>query len=277
MPRLLYTRYTILSSVDITDKFDFLLNGLKNEAKVLYRNRIYGFFDTAVIELEGKEYITGHLVKYNPKDTEEVVDEETNKLRDENLTNKVVAKGRFIIDPKSSILMFVESYDALLITGFINMFSQLFELNYTDILVELNINPIKEQYTFIEKVRTLKSIKKIGITLYPSNPNFAERWRKFDERLRENQITKYREVQENTKPDSSIVIDEDTESKFQMAEDGYGKSYAYGTSEEGEEKRISTNSVEKIISKPLPPNLDNVVEVLRITAQTLQDIINRTK
>lgn len=277
MAKLFFSRYTITSGGQYTDKFDFLLNGLKNEASTTYRNYVYRFFDTEVFEFEGKDYIAGHLVKYNPEDMEEVVDETTRKLRDENLRNKVEGKARFIIDPSSSILMFFEVSNVIAKNTFIDKFCKLFEQNHGNYFTQFYISPIKEQYSFIEKVRSFKAIKKIVITLFPSNPNFADRWKSIDERLRKNNINKYKEIQENTKPESQIIVDEETESKFLMSEDGYGKSDATGINENGEEKTISTKDSEKIVTKPVPNDLQKAVDVLRIVAETLQEIVNRTK
>lgn len=276
MAKLFFTRYTITTGGQMTDKFDFLLNGLKNDARINYRSFIYRFFDTEVFELDGKDYIAVHLVKYNPDDMEEVVDEATKKLRDENLRNKVVGKARFIIDPSSSILMFSEVSNIISKNIFNKKFCSLFEENHGNYFTEFYISPIKEQYSFIEKVHSFKSIKKIAITLFPSNPNFAERWRNIDERLRRNNIKKYKETQENIKPEESIIIDEETESKFLMSEDGYGESNASGITTEGVEKTISTKDSQKIISKSIPNDMSAAIDVLRIVAETLQDIVSRT-
>jgi hypothetical protein len=277
MAKLFFSRYTLTSGGQYTDKFDFLLNGLKNEASTTYRNYVYRFFDTEVFEFEGKDFIAGHLVKYNPEDMEEVVDETTRKLRDENLRNKVEGKARFIIDSSSSILMFFEVSNVITKSTFIDKFCKLFEQNHGNYFTQFYISPIKEQYSFIEKVRSFKAIKKIVITLFPSNPNFADRWRSIDERLRKNNINKYKEIQENNETESRIIVDEETENKFLMSEDGYGKSDATGINENGEEKTISTKDSEKIVTKLVPNDQQQVVDILRIVAETLQEIVNRTK
>lgn len=277
MAQLFFSRYTISSSGQFKDKFDILLNGLKNEAQTNYRNSIYQFFDTEVFQFGGKDFIAGQLVKYNPDDTEEVVDDVTKKLRDQNLRNKVIGKARFIIDPSSSILMFFEVPNVIVKKAFMDKFCKLFKLNHEGFFTEFHIAPIKEQYSFIERVQNFKAIKKIAITLFPSNPNYAERWRSIDERLQRNYINKYKEIQENAKPEASILIDEETESKFLMSEDGYGESTASGINEEGIEETISTKNSEKIVSKSVPNDLDKALDVLMIVVETLQEIINRTK
>jgi len=277
MSKIIFSRYTITSGGQIDNKFDFLLDGLRNEAKVSFRGYDYSFFDTEVFEYEEKKYIASQLVKYNPDEIEEVVDENTKKIRDENLRNKVVGKAKFIIDPSTSILMFMDIPNVITKNSFIDKFCQLFEKNHDNFFTEFHISPIKEQYSFIETLRKFKYVKKIGITLYPSNPNFSDRWQSIDERLRRNNIEKYRETQENSKPEGDINVDKETENKFLMSEDGYGESNASGINEAGKEKTISTKHSEKIVSKSVPRDLDRAIDILGNVTDTLKEIINRTK
>ncbi|PZV84368.1 hypothetical protein CLV31_10416 [Algoriphagus aquaeductus] len=59
MAKLFFSRYTITSGGQYTDKFDFLLNGLKNEASTTYRSYVYRFFDTEVLEVIEKYWDKG--------------------------------------------------------------------------------------------------------------------------------------------------------------------------------------------------------------------------
>ncbi|MEQ9230981.1 MAG: hypothetical protein RIF46_09865, partial [Cyclobacteriaceae bacterium] len=228
MGKLFYSRYHIYSGKDLSNKVDFLLTGLRNDASISDRGFVYKFFNSQIHDYHGIEFISGQLVKYNPNDLEEVVDDETMSLRDENVRNKVVAKALYIIDTSSSILMHFEVPNLISKESFRKKFCQLFERNHDNFFTEFALSPIKEQYSFVEKIKTFKSIKRVNITLYPSNPNFSDRWQEIDERLRSNDIAKYREIQENLNPESSIKIDDQTESKFLMSEDGYGDSNATG-------------------------------------------------
>lgn len=276
MSKLFFSRYSIATGDQINDKFDFLLDGLKNEAKVNSRGYVYGFFDTEVFKNNEQEYIAGHLVKYSPDEMSEVVDEITKEIRDETLKNKVIGKARFIIDPSASILMFFEVTNIITSKSFIEKFCKLFIENHEGFFTEFNISPIKEQYSFNEKIKQFRSIKKITITLFPSNPRFADRWQSIDERLRNNHISKYKEIQENFKFDSNIVVDEETENKFLMSEDGYGESSAKGINEDGFERTISTKDSDRVISKEVPNNTDKALDILFVVSDTLDEIIKRT-
>lgn len=277
MALFFFSRYHIATGKDMQDKVDFLLTGVRNDATTDYRGFLYKFFDSEVITWDGKEFITGHLVKYNPDDVEKVVNEETMKIIDEDVKNKVVGMARYIIDTSSSVIMYCEIPGVISKETFIKRFVELFETNHDNFFTEFSISPIKEQYSFIERIKMFKAVKKITITLFPSNPNYADRWRNIDERLRSNHITKYREVQENNKIGENIIIDEETESKFLMSEDGYGVSNAAGIDENGQENAISTEDTNKHVALPVNVDLNNVVDVLQTVADTLQDIVKRTQ
>lgn len=276
MAKLFYSRYHISTGKDISDKLDFILIGLRNDACISDRGYLYKFFNSEIVEFNGIEYVTGEIVKYNPNDTEEVVDDLTMTLKDENVRNKVVAKARYIIDPTSSILMHFEVPNIITLSTFRNKFVKLFEENHDNFFTELTLSPIKEQYSFIEKIKTFKSVKQISITLFPSNPNFADKWRAIDERLRNNEIDKYKEIQENFKPNANIKIDEETENKFLMSEDGYGECKAIGITQEGEEKKISTKDNQKNIYSNIPVNYNQALDILQNVSDTLKEIIKRT-
>jgi hypothetical protein len=276
MAKLYFSRYHIATGKDLTDKLDFILTGLRNDASDSDRGFLYKFFNSEIVEFEGIEYVTGELVKYNPDENEDVVDDETMTIKSANIHNRVVARARYIIDPTSSVLMHFEVPNLISIHTFRRKFSILFEQNHDNFFTEFSISPIKEQYSFIEKIKTFKSVKRIAITLFPSNPNYADRWKSIDERLRRNEIDKLREIQETKKPNASIKVDEETESKFMMSEDGYGECDAFGITENGEEKRISTKDRQKNVNTNLPNDMDKALDILQNVTETLKDIIKRT-
>ncbi len=276
MKTIYYSRYHISTGKDLSDKVDFILTGLRNDASVRYRGFLYKFFNSEIVVFNNIEYITGELVKYDPERVEEVVDDTDMTLRSESLHNKVVAKVRYIIDPTSSMLVHFEVPNIISLSNFRDKFRLLFEQNHDNFFTEILLSPIKEQYSFIEKIKAFRSIKKISITLYPSNPNFAERWRSIDERMRRNGVDKYRETQENQKPHANIMIDEETENKFLMAEDGYGECDAYGISDTGAERHISTKDAVRNVSTSLRDETTTALDILYNISETLQDIIKRT-
>ncbi len=276
MPKLFFTRYTLMSARAASTKLEILLDGLRNEAFTEQRGFVYRFIDTEVFEFDGSDYIAGELVKYDPDDQEQVVNERTRKIDSEYVPNKVMGRARFIIDPRWSLLMFCEVPRAISPQTFIGISSKLFEQNHENFFTSFNISPIKERYSFIERVRKYKSIKKVSITLFPSNPNFDERWRAIDERLQKNHIDKYREIQESTANKGRILIDDETENKFLMSEDGYGSSRVSGIDENGGEKTISTSDSERDVFQDVSPDLEKPADLLEQIYQTLLNIIDRT-
>lgn len=276
MAKIYYSRYHISTSRDLTEKLDFILNGLRNDASISDRGFLYKFFNSEIVKYDNKEFITGELVKYNPDNNEEVVDDETMTIKNESIHNRVVAKARYIIDPSSSILMNFEIPNIISLLNFRKKFEQLFEKNYDNYFTVFSLSPIKEQYSFIEKIKTFRAVKKISITLYPSNPNYAERWKNIDIRMRQIGVDKYREIQETKKPNSNIIIDEDTENKFLMSEDGYGECSAFGIAPDGEEKTISTRDNLKNLNSNIPDNMCKAIDILINVSETLKEIILRT-
>lgn len=108
----------------------------------------------------------------------------------------------------------------------------------------------------------------------PSNPHFG-RWEKIDKKIKEQNLTSYREIQENKKKDQSIKIDEETEDKFYMAEDGYGNGTVVGEVN-GEETTVSTAEKGRHIKKQIPSdvstNEDLLVQFFDITQQILKRV-----
>lgn len=276
MSKLFYSRYHISSGNTFASKIDFIRAGIRNEASISDRGFLYKFLNSETFEFQSNLYFTGELVKYNPDDSEEVVDDSTMTIKNETILNKVVARSRYIIDPSSSILMHIDVPNHISLSTFRKKFSQLFEKNHDNFFAEFSLSPIKEQYSFVEKINSFKFIKRISITLFPSNPNFADDWKEIDERLRAAQIEKYTETQETKKPNSSIIIDKETHNKFLMSEDGYGTCSATGTTITGSETTISTDGDQKNVSISLPPEITYVIEILAFAKMRLEEIIQRT-
>lgn len=89
----------------------------------------------------------------------------------------------------------------------------------------------------------------------PSNPNNADLWRDTDERLQNNNITKYREIQESNST-SGLVLDEQTIAKMAMSEDGYGNAEASGLDESGNPVTITTKARNQEITHNLPDHIE---------------------
>ena len=157
---------------------------------------------------------------------------------------------------------------------FIDVFCELFEKNHDNFFIEFQIKPLLEQYSFIEEVRKFISLKRVVINLVPSNPRFADRWKRVDERLRNDNVTNYKEVYENKREQESLKLDEDIEDKFLMSEDGYGESRAQGLTERGERTITTKNNNKQIKAKA--NNTDDIVAILEKLVVILKELINRT-
>ncbi len=276
MSKLLFARYSIANSVKIENKQEFLLKGLENIQKIESRNLVYRFSSVSTFDTKSNIFITGYLVKYKPEDEEEVYNEISDSVQTEKLSNKMLGRSRFLIHPASSIIIFKEIPNTFPMKAFIDKFTALFEKNHGGFMTEIYLEPIKEQYSFIERLKSFKKIEKIEITLFPSNPNYGERWKSIDQRLRNNNITKFKETQENKKTNASIIIDEETENKFLMSEDGYGEAKASGIDNTGENVKISTKKSAKNISLNVDSSIENATQIFNLVANTLQGIIERT-
>lgn len=277
MAKLYFSRFHLITGRDPSEKLQFILEGLKNDISISIRGFIYRFLNCETIDFEGKRFITGELVKYEPESSQDIVDDETMTIVSERFRNKVVATTKYVLDPSSSILMHIDVPNLIDINVFRKSFSSLFIKNHDGFFMEFSLSPIMDEYSFIEEIKTFTAIKKISITLYPSNPNSADKWVEFDKRLQRNEIEVYKEIQETRRPDGNINIDKETESKFFMSEDGYGECNALGITKNGEEKIISTKDASRNVNVKLPNDeINDIMKVIASGFDTLNEIIKRT-
>jgi hypothetical protein len=260
----------------VEDKITFLLEGLSNKAKVVKSGNKYQLFNCQLFDHLNQEYITGELVKYKDGFKEEFVNEQTNSLGLQDVNNKVIAKSRFILDIRSSLIMHFEITNQIFKKSFEEIFCKLFEMNSESVFPHLNISPIIEKYSFIERIKEVQKLEKIKIILQPSNPRFADQWKLIDKKLRDNHIKKYTEIQESKNQNESIIVDDETQNKFLMSEDGYGEAYASGTNQSGEPINISTKDKNKLVHQDLESSDLEAIEILNRVKKVLESIIQRT-
>lgn len=281
MSRLYFARYLALSGLQTQTterKFEFLLNGTRNDASVELRGFVYRFLETQVFTWQEQDFITGHLVKYRRDDVEKVVDETAREIVLETLKNKLEAESRFIIDPASGIMMFVAFPKKITKTIFMSKFPELFVENYGHFFVEFHLESIVDRYSFVERVKRFKTLRKITINLTPSNPHSPDLWKPFDDWMVAHHIDGYTEIQQNKSGGSGIVVDGATERKFLMAEDGYGRSTATGIDENGKRNTISTRNSEKDAHEDLPRSVgDDPESIMSLAKGKLRAIKERTK
>ncbi len=276
MSKFNFARFHLHTSKDLSDKNAFILKGLSIEGKKEDRGHLYSFSNIKQQNENGVTFIFGQLLKYDPHSDEETYDESKSVIINTQIKNRVLGKASFIINSDSSIIAFSPAPNIITQERFIKTFRDLFKENHENMFTDISLSLIKEQYTFIEKVRTLKTIKRIKITLYPSNPNNRDRWKDIDERLQKNDITKYTETLENNKDESGIIIDDETENKFLMSEDGYGDCMAVGSDENDGEKKITTKEKNRTITFDVD-NAESLSLLIEIFRSKIKQITERMK
>ena len=254
-------------------KRPFIVDGIRSVAAAAYNNYSY-----KIIDIETNEgYILGYLVKYDPYGRGEVLDETTGTARPGGTINNIVAKSLFLINTDEMIIAYKEVPNLISKTIFVRMFNELFRVNHIEKDYEFSISSIREQYSFIQQAKTMSEIKKISISLVPSNPNNADLWRDTDERLQNNNITKYREIQESNSA-SGLVLDEQTIAKMAMSEDGYGNAEAIGLDENGNPVTITTKARNQEITHNLPDHIEKrgMLDIINYLSRTFERIRQRT-
>src|SRR5690606_16485167 len=108
-------------------------------------------------------------------------------------------------------------------------------------------------------------------------PRFADRWEDVDERLREHNIGRYQEIQE-TKNRGGIILDEETENKILMSEDGYGTAKVKGIDQNGVPTILTTKSRERVVTADVPRKIvdQGIVSVVNYLSKVIQKIKDRT-
>jgi hypothetical protein len=262
------------------EKNSYLKKGLSTKAVVDINNFKYRFFDVEdavfVDQLEDFKVLVGFLEKYDPFAKDEAVDEENEKKKIVPVKNRIVGKVRFIIYPEYSLIIFHEDRNVINRKTFKVVFEELFSKNHKSKDSTISLSNINQSYSFIEKVKEFTQIRRIVIELVPSNPNFADNWKDIDNGLRGDNITKYREVQENNKKNQSIRVNELTKQKFEMAVDGYGESTVVGNIN-GKPETISTSDKERQVRKKIPNYAQENQSILKYLIDTIRNVRERTK
>lgn len=254
-------------------KSPFIIDGIRSTAAAGLNDYAYKIIDITIHE----GYILGYLVKYDPYGRGEILDETTGTARPGGTINNIIAKSMFLINLEEMVIAYEEIQNLISKKMFIRMFSELFNINHKKDEYEFSISSITEQYSFIQQVRTMKEIKKVSISLVPSNPNNADLWRDTDERLQANNITKYKEIQESNSKEG-LLIDDQTIAKMAMSEDGYGIAEASGTDENGSKVTITTKTGSQEITQNFPNEVEQsgIKNIISYLSGTFARIRQRT-
>lgn len=233
-----FARISVIATY--SDKGQFILEGLRSDAEISFRNFQYGFFNVREIFIENERFFHGYIAKYKSETEGEVVDLKSRAIKDEIFPYMTVAKVRFFVHPKTGILIYHTKGNDLNKSSFINRFKDLLEKAYDNFFVKIDINAINESVKFFESLKKFKKIKFLKIELTPSNPENRDIWEKLDERLRRLKVTKYTETYQAEKKEESLQLDDaEINSKLEMANDGYGDAEVKGIDENGNRKTLN--------------------------------------
>jgi Domain of unknown function (DUF4747) len=234
-----FSRLNLLANY--TDKEQFLLESMSSGA-TRYRNYEWAFTDIEKLEYSGENFITGFLVKYQELGEEEVVNTESMAVGQAEVPNLITGKSRFFLHIKSGLVVYNTQGSIISQEAFENRFSEIIEKYNQGIFIEAIMYTVQEEVDFSEMFAQFKSIKKISLVLHPSNPNFRNRWKGYDDRIKAIGATEYKENYITKKEEGTLKPDTEIEDKIVMAQDGYGTASASGIKNDGEEGTISTSN-----------------------------------
>lgn len=257
----------------------FVKKGLLTNATATSGEFLYKFFEVTddIIQIREnvqERFLVGSLVKYDPKASTEMVNEQ-GELVVVDQPNAVVSKAKFFFHLSSSILTFNET-GAITSNTFTNVFEKLFIANHGDIQREVALTAINDEYVFVNKVKTFSKIKKVTIDIVLSNPHASPIWEGVEKDLKNRNINSFKEIQEHKGEGNGIILDEETNKKFVMAEDGYGTATVSGEIN-GEHTKISTNDRNKQTQERIDiPSNETNLNIIKKLWNKMTGVIKRT-
>jgi hypothetical protein len=230
--RYYFGRLNIISAYT-EEKKTFLERGLNAGTLIPQKSYTWGFYEIESILDNNDHYLSGFLVKYNPLDPKEIVNNDTRTIEQQEARNHIKSKARFFLHIKTGIISY-QPTSGINEKSFRKNFSELLEASYENFLINAEIQLINREESFFNDIRRLDSIEKIFINLHPSNPTSRNLWKRVDERLQDLNVESYVETYKlkNQNNTLSIVEDEDINSKLHIASDGYGEGKIKGKKDE---------------------------------------------
>lgn len=276
MAHFFFSRISIIAQTDNhLSKGEFLLGALGSGYETEYRNDFFKVINTSWEHFDEKPFIVGVLVKYKTEGETEALDN-TNHIVKVPIEKPIIAHSPFLIDVDNSLLIFAENKAYIPKESFTNRIKEIIRRSLDEKFTDIEIQAIEDTYSFIKRLEEFSEIKSIKITLHPSNPNNSDLWREFDERLQNDNITSYTEIQKNTRTGESIVVDEQTESKFYMSEDGYGRSRVEGYDQQGQRLKIDSEENSRHASVSVRGTDISYSDIYENTKQKKEEITART-
>lgn len=222
----LFGRLNIIANYK--DKSQYLLDSLQRGIVITKRESNWGFYNISIIEIEGKQFYSGYLVKYKNEKEEEIVDEKNKVIKTTTVNNRTIASSPFFLQPHSGVIAFHPINGLIGHEQFRKVFAELIKAANDFILMDAEITFIEEETTIIEAIKSFDKIMDIRIELHPSNPSSRDLWRRTDDKLRRMGVEKYKQQYHSEKGLAFGETDE-VYGDIIMASDGYGKAKIVGT------------------------------------------------
>lgn len=254
------------------DKLEYLMQLMNSRKYLRKRDYEWGFFDIELLPVDNHKFIFGHLCKYRPSDSEEVVDKNTGRIGAQFVIDHLHAKSPFFLHVSSGLLAFHPVPNQIRPNTFRRMFAKLLMHAQDNIFIQADVQMVHQEYEIFKAIRRFERIISIQIVLHPSNPSNRERWRRTNERLHKLKAHTFK--QEYTNPDG-LNIDEDDEvyGDIIMASDGYGKATVRGIMN----GKDTTASTEQTPVKGEAPSDGPRKSILEHLLDTFKDIWDRMK
>ena len=226
--RFYFGRFNVLVAY-AENKRAVLLKGLRTDTIFESRNQRWGFFDIAEHGAAFGDVLLGYLVKFRSLDEAEVAELKTHSIGREPIENLIVAKSAFCLHIASGLIAFHPVPGYITVAVFRDTFARLFEAGLKNFFISAEIQMVEDRVEFFKALTRFERIRRVRISLHPSDPRNADLWARTDDRMKARNATIAFEELRNDRPGDSLVItDDDLQSKFYMAEDGYGHAEVAG-------------------------------------------------
>jgi hypothetical protein len=264
---------TIAEYGDYDEKEEMLYGIISSSAVFNYYGYNYTFVEPEKIETEyGETFITAFLVKYSELGEDETVNPEEQSLESETVENKTKAKVRYFLNPKTGLLVYHASGNDLRQKQFRKRFEDLVEASKKEGFIQASIQTVTDEYEIFEQLDKFQAIRRLEVSLHPSNPNTNPTWDEVDEDLKDKNVNTY--IEKFQSEDGLNVKDDDeVRSKLSMANDGYGKGEFEGIDEDGEEKVVATE--DQPTTSEVPREEQDPSGILEYLSEPIQSIMGR--
>ena len=238
-----FAKINILPSLFATElpKEDFFFLGLKSGQSTQVHERQFMLADIQKIEVNQKIFFYGRLNKYGITDIEQmnVAEQKTDKV---HVEQAIIGYSHFIIEIRENILAY-STNKQISNAQFLKQFEEIFNFGIQSIETSVEINPIKDNYSFYEKLQQLSEIKEISLAIIPTNPDADDIIRDIDEKLKKQNV-RQKTILYLSKP-GGIQLDEEIKKNSVYTDKGYGRGRALGKDKNGRSIKIYSKRTDK--------------------------------